>query len=287
MGEIWATKHRPDMCDIVGQDNVKELASSLANHMIFYSPQAGTGKTSLAYALAKLHGLTLHVFNASSKKTRGIEFVEEELLPMSRTGNYNQIFLLDEADQLTPAAQSALKGVIENSQGYFILTCNDLSKITVWLQSRCQVLEFKPISHDNIVSRLKVIADKEGLHVPLEHLKLISSAHEGDLRNSINALQFYSMHPKTLLDRLVDDTLNVQLFLKLSFKEKDFENSHKMLVGRNVKNSVRSIFNYAMKSTAASTSKLKIIDACVTTERDLIMGVNEDITLANFVKLCQ
>ena len=57
MGEIWATKHRPDMCDIVGQDNVKELASSLANHMIFYSPQAGTGKTSLAYALAKLHGL--------------------------------------------------------------------------------------------------------------------------------------------------------------------------------------------------------------------------------------
>ena len=288
MSKVWALKHRPSIDDIVGQDDIINAIGNGMQHMIFYSPQAGTGKTSLAHALAKRHDMTLHIFNASSKKTRGIEFVEEELMPMSRTGNWKQIFLLDEADQLTPAAQSALKGVIENAHGWFILTCNDLSKVSIWLQSRCRVLKFNPISEEHMKQRLLTIAGKEGVEITPYHLSLIINNHKGDLRNSINALQAYtnSHERNSFVLSLENEKFDVQQFLTLCFREKDFEESLKLLDKDNKRESIRAVFRFAMESNAKSPSKLKVIEAAVTSERDFIMGVDEDIILSNFVLMC-
>ena len=288
MSKVWALKHRPSFDDIVGQDDIINAIGTGMQHMVFYSPQAGTGKTSLAHALAKRHGMTLHIFNASSKKTRGIEFVEEELLPMSRTGNYKQIFLLDEADQLTPAAQSALKGVIENAHGWFILTCNDLSKVSVWLQSRCRVLKFNPISEEHMKQRLLSIAGKEGVEITPNHLALIINNHKGDLRNAINALQAYtnSHERNSFVLSLENNKFDVQQFLTLCFREKDFEASLDILNKDDKRNSIRSVFRFAMDSNAKAPSKLKVIEAAVTSERDFILGVDEDIILSNFVLMC-
>jgi len=288
MSKVWALKHRPSFDEIVGQDDIINAIGTGMQHMVFYSPQAGTGKTSLAHALAKKHDMTLHIFNASSKKTRGIEFVEEELLPMSRTGNYKQIFLLDEADQLTPAAQSALKGVIENAHGWFILTCNDLSKVSVWLQSRCRVLKFNPISEFHMEQRLITLAGIEGVEITPNHLGLIINNHKGDLRNAINALQAYSnSHERnSFIHSLENESFDVQQFLTLCFREKDFEASLNVLDKDNKRESIRSVFHFAMDSSAKSPSKLKVIEAAVASERDFIMGVDEDIILANFVLMC-
>ena len=288
MSKVWALKHRPSIDDIVGQNDIINAIGNEMQHMVFYSPQAGTGKTSLAHALAKKHDMTLHIFNASSKKTRGIEFVEEELMPMSRTGNWKQIFLLDEADQLTPAAQSALKGVIENAHGWFILTCNDLSKVSVWLQSRCRVLKFNPISEKHMKQRLLTIAGKEGVEITPYHLDLIINNHRGDLRNAINALQAYtnSLERNSFVLSLENEKFDVQQFLTLCFREKDFEESLKLLDTDNKRESIRAVFRFAMESNAKSPSKLKVIEAAVTSERDFIMGVDEDIILSNFVLMC-
>jgi DNA polymerase III delta prime subunit len=209
---------------------------------------------------------------------------------MSRTGTRQQIFLLDEADQLTPAAQSALKAVIENAHGFFILTCNDLSKITEWIRSRCFMFEFKPIGEEDMRDRLTLIAGKEGVEIAPELLDLIIRAHAGDLRSAINALQVYdSMEEKDgrqFLHSLFDSDFDAQDFLTLCFREHDFDEALKLFEGKDTRRSIRDIFRYAMDSTALPSSKLTLIDAATTAERDLIMGVEPSITLANFVRMC-
>ena len=78
--DIWWEKHRPEgLEDFVGQDQiVAEIASILAGeapmqHFLFHSPEPGTGKTTLAYIMARSLGYQLHKFNASSKRQRGID----------------------------------------------------------------------------------------------------------------------------------------------------------------------------------------------------------------------
>jgi len=287
MSKLWAVKHRPSLDEIVGQDRVLDAIPSMG-HMIFHSPEAGTGKTSLANALAERYDFVIHTFNASSKKTRGIEFVEEELLPMSRTGNWKQVFLLDEADQLTASAQSALKGVIENATGYFILTCNDLSKISTWLQSRCRVLHFKPIADGDMKDRLTIIAGKEGVEITDTQLDLIIEANKGDLRSAINCLQAYAgmENGDKFLHSLLDDDFRPNLFLTMVFREKDYEEAYKCIVGFDPRRSVRRVFLHAVDSNARTASKLAVIDASVTAERDFIAGVEPKIVIANFVRMC-
>ena len=289
MSDIWAEKYRPSLDEIVGQDSILESISSL-QHFIFYSQKAGTGKTSLAHAMAKSLGWPIHVFNASSKATRGIEFVEEHLLPMSRTGNKRQFFLLDEADQLTPAAQSALKGVIENAQGYFILTCNDLSKISEWLKSRCFVCNFKPISEEDMMERLSVIAGKEGVKVTSPQMRMIIEAHNGDLRNAIGALQVYASMNDEQAERfllsLSGNGVPTQEFLYHAFTDSDFDYCLKILAPHSPRISVKEIFKFGMESKGQTNNKLKLLDAAVTAERDFLLGVDENIALANFVRMC-
>ena len=196
MKTIWAEKHRPsNLENFVGQETINEEIGAILNgdapmqHYLFHSPEPGTGKTSLAYIMAKSLGYQLHKFNASSKKQRGIEFVEEEIAPLSRLGQWETIFFLDEADRVTPQAQDALKGVIEDACGYFILTCNDLSRVSPWLQSRCQVRTFQPIDEEAMLSRLSAISAIEGVDVKPDDLTRIAKKHKGDLRNAIGALQ--------------------------------------------------------------------------------------------------
>lgn len=295
MSEVWAIKHRPSLDEIVGQDKAKAVMSTWQTHnschMIFHSAKPGTGKTSMAHAMADTLGQPIHVFNASSKKTRGIAFVEEELLPMSRTGNHKQIFLLDEADQLTPAAQSALKAVIENAHGIFILTCNDYSKITEWIKSRCLTVEFSPISPDNMKLRLLKIVGKEGVIICDERLSMLVKAHDGDLRAAINALQAYHALPEdkreSFLHSLFDEAFAAQDFLTACFRDKDFESALALFKGQDQpRKTIRSIFHYAMQSNAQASSKIVVVDAASTAERDYIMGVEADIILANFVRMC-
>ena len=125
MRDIWWEKHRPATLDgFMGQQEIVEEIRLILEgkapmqHFLFNSSEPGTGKTTLAYIVAEVLGWQLHKFNASSKKTRGIEFIEEYIIPMSRIGQWETIFFLDEADRLTPQAQDALKGVIEDAQGW-------------------------------------------------------------------------------------------------------------------------------------------------------------------------
>ena len=88
MKEIWWEKHRPRAIDAFqGQEEIVEEMRLILEgkapmqHFLFSSSEPGTGKTTLAHIIADTLGWQLHKFNASSKKTRGIEFIEEYIIP--------------------------------------------------------------------------------------------------------------------------------------------------------------------------------------------------------------
>jgi DNA polymerase III delta prime subunit len=297
LNEVWATKHRPStLTEIIGQHAiVSELMSVVADeapmqHYLFHSAEPGTGKTSMVYALAYDLGWDVLTFNASTKKQRGIEFVEEQILPLTRSGINERIFLLDEADQLTDAAQSALKGVIENASGYFILTCNNLAKVSPWLQSRCQVRDFAPIEPKAMERRLINILAREGRanNLSQHELKVIVRRHSGDLRNAIGALQtavhLVDSNRANFIDSLTVEGIDYARFLRLCFRDKSFYDAHDMFVGP-LRQQIRAVFQFAMQGNAAPDSKMVVIEAAVTSERDILNGVDEDIVRANFVRM--
>lgn len=297
MREVWATKHRPtNLDDFEGQEHILYEMQGIIDgyssigmqHYIFYSPEPGTGKTTLAHILAKQLGYQIHKYNASSKRQRGIEFIEEELAPMTRLGQYESIYFLDEADQLTPAAQSALKGVIEDSQGFFILTCNDLSKISPWLQSRCQVRTFEPISDTDMRKRLRDIDAREGFLSPSGHLDAIVNANKGDLRNAINSLQAYHSIPEAdreaFLIGLGQPTVDAQAILTLCLKEQQVEEAVKLMGSSNLRQTIDAVFRYGIDSPAKPASKLKLVEAATQAHRDLLSGVETHYVVWDFCR---
>lgn len=292
---VWATQYRPTSLNgIVGQDAlVAELMQVVLGempmqHYLFYSPEAGTGKTSVAHALAKELGWQIVVFNASSKRERGIAFIEDTIIPMTRSGIKERIFLLDEADELTDNAQSALKGVIENAAGYFILTCNRLPKVSRWLQSRCQVRTFNPIPHEDMVNQLTKIATDNTPEIPKSSVNVIAKAHQGDLRNAIGALQTYcnmtGRDAEMFLDSLTAPSIDFKRFLRLCFVEKAYEDAVKIFNGE-VRHQVRECFTFAVKGSANVDSKMQVIEAAIVAERDLLNGVDEEVVRHNFVRM--
>ena len=207
---MWVEKYRPEELDEVIDQ--KEIIRGLKNliknpeeipHLLFAGP-AGVGKTTTALCVAK--GLlgeewqrdTLEL-NASDE--RGIKMVRERVKEFAAvmkltTSNKEdnrpfRIIILDEADEMTSEAQTALRRIIEDSSRTtrFIFICNYLSQIIEPIQSRCVVFRFTRLANEDIVDHLKVICQKEGVKYDDKALTQIYAATSGDLRHSINILQ--------------------------------------------------------------------------------------------------
>lgn len=292
---IWWEKHRPTtLDDFIGQEHIMDEMRAVCagkapmQHFIFYSTEAGTGKTTLAQIIARSLGLTLHTFNASSKRTRGIDFIEEDIIFLSQAGTGEILILLDEADRLTIQAQDALKGVIEQSTCFFILTCNDLSKVSPWLQSRCQVRTFNAHSQDDMVNRLEQIAEAEGVAVGRVELSTIALAHKGDLRNALGALQSYSCLEPAESERFLmrlNEGFDARRFLTLTTKEKAVAEAVKMTGAQNMRRIVREVFDFAVSSEAKPAMIQRVVEASIISERDLVNGVDESIVRWDYARM--
>ena len=295
MTEIWSQKHRPTTFkDVIGRDDIVAQFENMAyvlQNFLFHSQEPGTGKTTIARVLANEFGMQLHVFNASTRNERGIGFIEEELIPRTRTGNDKQIFLLDEADQLTDAAQSALKGVMEKAHGYFIFTCNNLAKVSPWLQSRCKVIHFRPYYKGDIASILRAITLKENVagFVGMDDTIQRIAKHHSDARSAINFLQAYVNYgadKDKFLFSLDTPVVDYAKFLRVAVREKSFDGALKIIKRQPLADTLQGIFDYMVESDAKQESKLLIVNALINAQRDLISGISSDLILANFVREC-
>jgi len=202
---MWVEKYRPHkIADLVDQKEIVGSVQSLLKNQsemphLLFSGSAGVGKTTLALCLS--HEIlgehwkdnTLEL-NASDE--RGINMVRNRVKTFSRFAGLDteipfKIIILDEADEMTADAQTALRRIIEDTAKFcrFILIANNVSKIIAPIQSRCAVFKFSTIPEKDMISHLKEIAKKEKTKADEKGLAAIYDYSEGDLRHAINLLQ--------------------------------------------------------------------------------------------------
>ncbi len=201
---MWVEKYRPTkLSEIINQTEIIGSLKALIKdptdmpHLLF-SGSAGVGKTTTALCLSRqilgdyAKECTLDL-NASDE--RGIGMVREKVKKFSRFAGMVdvpfKIIILDEADEMTSDAQTALRRIIEDAAKIcrFILIANNVSKIIEPIQSRCAAFKFTSVSEQDVIARLEEIAKKEKVKTDKKGLKAIYEYTEGDLRHAINLMQ--------------------------------------------------------------------------------------------------
>jgi replication factor C small subunit len=200
MKELWVEKYRPNnVGDYVWRDDNQRrqveswIKQGSIPHLLL-SGSPGIGKTTLAKLLLnELEIPQYDILEINASRERGIGEVRERItnfIQMMPFGPF-KVVLLDEADYLTPEAQAAMRGVMEEYSGTsrFILTCNHPNQIIPAIHSRCQQFHFEKIDQTEFTARAATILVEEGIDFDLDNLDTFVKATYPDLRKCINMVQ--------------------------------------------------------------------------------------------------
>ena len=207
MKELWVEKYRPNKLDgyVFRDTHQKEQVERWVKegsipHLLF-SGNAGIGKTTLAKILFnELDINPLDILEINASRTNSVEDVRDKIVnfvQMIPFGNF-KVVLLDEADYLSPNAQAALRGVMEeyHTTARFILTCNYPNRIIPALHSRCQGFHIERVDTTEFTARVATILMSESVEFDLDTLDTFVRATYPDLRKCINMVQMNSMDGK-------------------------------------------------------------------------------------------
>jgi DNA polymerase III delta prime subunit len=203
---LWVEKYRPHtVADCILPDRLKkpfqEYVDSKKIPNLMLTGSAGVGKTTIAKAMCDEIGINHLYINAS--ENRGIDTLRTTIRgyasTVSLTGGL-KVIILDEADYLTPEAQAAMRGAIEefSSNCTFIFTCNFKSKLIDALHSRCSVIDFalkndeKAKMASQLMKRMENILTQESVTYDKAVLAKIIEKYFPDYRRTLNELQRYS-----------------------------------------------------------------------------------------------
>lgn len=303
---MWVEKYRPKTLDEVIDHkevvaHLKQLIKdpSTMPHLLFAGPP-GNGKTSIALCIARqLFGknwreLTLEL-NASDE--RGIQMVRERIKTYARLGTIREapyrLIILDESDQMTGEAQTALRRIMETSSrtARFILICNYSSKIIEPIQSRCAIFRFSELQKDDVAGCLDSIAKKESVKLSADGVDAIWDFCRGDLRRAINTLQAAVVLGKAVTESEVRKIVGragpdeVRTMLKQALVGKFTEARDKlyeMLITRGVAGTdlIRQIHQEVFTLGLPEEEAAKLANMIGEYDFRLTEGANEDIQLS-------
>jgi replication factor C small subunit len=200
MKQLWVEKYRPkDIDGYVFRDGHqrKQVETWIKDQSIphlLLSGSAGIGKTTLAKILINELGIEEYdVLEINASRTNSVDDVRDKItnfVQMIPFGPF-KVVLLDEADYLSPNAQAALRGVMEeyHATSRFILTCNYPNRIIPALHSRCQGFHVERTDITEFTARVATILVEENIDFSLETLDSYVKVTYPDLRKCINLAQ--------------------------------------------------------------------------------------------------
>ena len=217
--EPLASRLRPGTIEeVIGQKHIvgegKILSSMMKNkkllNMLFYGPP-GTGKTTVARLLADLTDRQFFMLNGSTDSLKDVREVLDQLNTMM--GYSGIILYIDEIHMFNKRNQQILLDYIEDGRVILIGSTTENPHFAVFkaLVSRCIVVEFKPLSDNEIVDGLKrgmqVLKEEnklENIQISDQVLKNIAGISDGDMRKGLNSLEMmfisrYQAGTKTVL----------------------------------------------------------------------------------------
>ena len=155
---------------------------------------------------------------------------------------------------LSPAAFNALLKTLEEPPSHviFILATTEPYKLPNTILSRCQRFDFSSISLDDILKRLKIVAEEENIKISNEALHQIALSAEGGMRDALSLFDqaiSYSVNDEITLDDVLDISGNISYM------------------------SMIDLLNYAKK--ADGPSAIKLVDDIIKNGKEVPRIIND------------
>ena len=225
-------KFRPlAFSEMVGQEHItdtirKQVIAGRVGHAYLFNGGRGTGKTSAAKILARvvnclnphdgepcnecemcraiLSGSLTDVVEmdaASNNSVDDIRGIRDEVNFLPTHAKY-RVYIIDEVHMLSTGAFNALLKTLEEPPEHvkFILATTEPQKLPATILSRCQRFDFKRISNEDVVKRLKIICKESNIEITEDALKIIAVLSEGAMRDAISILERCTGEQKGLID---------------------------------------------------------------------------------------
>ena len=286
-------KYRPTkFSDVVDQENIlKIITNSIKenkiSHAYLFSGPRGTGKTTIAKLLAKtVNCLNLNedfsichqcencididnnssdIIEIDAASNNGVDEIRElkskiNLVPSKLK---YKVYIIDEVHMLSISAFNALLKTLEEPPSHviFILATTEFYKVPTTIVSRCQCLNFKRISKEGIVKRLRQIADLEKINITSETLEEIAIYSEGGMRDALGMLDKLASYS------LKEITLNDFLSINGLISKQDLNN----FIDSIIQKDNQAVLNNLEKFENLGLDYTKLIEKILERLRDLIV----------------
>lgn len=214
-------KFRPlTFSEMVGQDAItrtlkNQIIANRVGHAYLFNGGRGTGKTSAAKILSRaincldpkdgepcneceickeaLSGALTDIVEmdaASNNSVEDIRSIREEVNFLPTKAKY-RVYIIDEVHMLSTGAFNALLKTLEEPPEHvkFILATTEPQKLPATILSRCQRFDFKRISNEDIIKRLKIVCTGSDIEITEAALNIIAVLSEGAMRDALSILE--------------------------------------------------------------------------------------------------